>query len=380
MNKKPAPVRALTCLSGLVLIGLSSCTSRQGQLLTCSLDAPSLAQNQMRISHRQQLAVYLPPSYHQGQRRYPVLYFLPNFNVCLWRYTGGDFQGFRLRPAMDKLIRQGVVREMIVVIPNAVDWLGSGWYRNSPLTGNWEDYVVRDVVDYVDRNFRTIPTAAARGLAGHGVGGTGALELALKHPDRFGCLYAMSPALFGPQGLKDSGLFDDHKLQAWQSQLRHWKDLDEDARRKQFRDYVQTRLNSPSRERSFEGLAVSYALTVAPDLNLPYPHIALPGPGPHNQAETALIRRYENGLGDWSAKIAAYFAKGHSLRAITIECGREGEYPWIQHGAAYLSALLQQMGVSNQCLTHEGGHDTTLGRRLLSAMLPAMSAALRDSP
>jgi S-formylglutathione hydrolase len=371
-------IRTCTCLMSLIL--LAACSTREGVLITRTVEAPSLAHNPMGISDRQQLAIYLPPSYQAGTHRYPVLYLLPNFNACLWRYTGGDFQGFQLRKALDELVRSGTVREMLVVIPNATHWLGGSWYRNSPLTGNWEDYVVREVVDYVDSHFRTIPSAGARGLAGHGMGGTGALEIALKHSDRFGCVYAMSPGLFAANGLQDCGLLNDRLLQNWQAHLEQWKVLDDKTRRRAFRDYVQTHLNSPSRERSFEALCISYAAAMSPDLRLPYPHIALPSPGAQNNVLPDLVAHYENGFGGWREKAAQYLAKGRPLRAITIECGRDDEYPWIRQGADYVSKLMQGMGVANEFVLHEGGHESRLGWRMETAMLPTVSRALRDSP
>jgi S-formylglutathione hydrolase FrmB len=34
--------------------------------------------------------------------------------------------------------------------------LGSSWYVNSPVTGNWENFVVQELVPYSDANFRTL--------------------------------------------------------------------------------------------------------------------------------------------------------------------------------------------------------------------------------
>jgi S-formylglutathione hydrolase FrmB len=198
-------------VSLLGLMVLTSCSSREGTLIVRTIEAPSLAQNRMGIADRQQLAIYLPPSYREGERRYPVLYWLPNFTACLWRYTGGSYQGFHLRQTLDELIAKGAAREMIVVIPNAVHMLGGSCFRNSPLTGNWEDYIVKDVVAYMDSQFRTIRSAGARGLTGHGMGGSGALEIGLKHPDLFSGVYAMSPALFDTNGLRDAGMLSDRQ-------------------------------------------------------------------------------------------------------------------------------------------------------------------------
>jgi pimeloyl-ACP methyl ester carboxylesterase len=368
--------RALRVVWLALLPGLCSCAPHGGALVCSVFEAPSLSGNRFGIAVRQQLVVYVPPSYRNSTRRFPVVYFLPNFDNIVQRYTGGSYQGFRLKDAMDRQIRSGAAREVIVVVPNAHHFLGGSWYRNSPLTGGWEDYVVKDVVEYVDRNFRTIPAAAARGLAGHGMGGIGALELALKHPDQFSAVYALSPALFDQDGLKDSGLMDERQMARWEAKTALWSSQDETARRKGFRDYVQARLNSTSRGTFLEGLSVSYAAAVAPDLALPYPHIAFPVAGKPAESQAALLGRFDRGFGGWSGKLSEYRARGHSLKAVTLEYGGDDDLPWIRRGVAYVAGMMRSQGVPVSVAAHSGGHESGLGQRLERGMLPAMASVL----
>jgi hypothetical protein len=372
----PIIPRALPLLWLSLLLPLCSCAPRGGALVSNEFDAQSLSGNRLGILPRQQLVVYLPPSYRSGTNRFPVLYFLPNFDNIVQRYTGGSYQGFRLKDAMDRLIRSGATGEVIVVVPNAHHFLGGSWYRNSPLTGNWEDYIVNDVVEYVDSHFRTIPSAGARGIAGHGMGGFGALELALKHPDRFSRVYAMSPALFDREGLKDLGLLDEKQTRLWRSYQEKCQGLDEPSRRRSFRDFMQHRLNNPSRDVFVEGLLVSYAAAMTPDLALPYPHIAFPVPGRPAESQAALLARYENGFGGWTDKLARYRARGQSLKAVTLEYGGDSETPWIRRGVAYLAGLMRAEGMPVSVAAHSGGHESALGQRLETGMLPAMANAL----
>jgi S-formylglutathione hydrolase FrmB len=362
-------------VAGLLL--LISCSPRGSRIVSANIRAPSLDHNELGIANHQHLVVYLPPSYDRSPRRFPVLYFLPNFNCCLWRYTGGSFQGFHLRQAMDRELAKGAAREMIIVIPNAVHFLGGSFYRNSPLTGNWEDFITRDVVNYIDKNFRTIPAPTGRGIAGHGVGGTGALEIALKHPETFGCVYAMSPALFDSNGLRDSGMLSEDQLRKWQGNLERWQPMDTTSRRRSFRDFIQTHLNSPARSRFLEGLFVSYGAAMAADIHLPFPHIAFPAPG--KRPDPTLVAQFENGFGAWPEKIACYLAGQRRLRRITIEYGKDDEYPWIRRGASYVSGLLDSQGVTNTLELSAGGHESDLGRRLETGLLPAISRQLRPN-
>jgi len=81
---------------------------------------------------------------------------------------------------MDDLISKGAAKEMIVVVPNGSNrYLGS-FYTNSSVSGNWEDYIYRDVVSFIDDTYRTITKPASRGIAGHSMGGYGALMLAMR--------------------------------------------------------------------------------------------------------------------------------------------------------------------------------------------------------
>jgi S-formylglutathione hydrolase FrmB len=363
-------------LAALVLmLGLTSCSPR-GEIVTRTVQAPSLSRNVLGISDRQPVTVYLPPGYRDEHRRFPVLYLLPNFKTEVWRYTGGAYQGFHLNEALDRQARSAKAQQMIVVVPNALHFLGGSWYMNSPLTGNWEDYITSDLVSYIDSHFRTIPSADARGVTGHGMGAVGALNLAFKHPEVFGSVYAMSPPVFDPNGLRDFGVLSERQISAWQVQVQKWAPLDDHSRRTAFRDYMQTRLNNFSHESLFEGLFVSYAAAVAPDLSLPYPHIAFPDAKVSEGDSSSLLAKFQSGLGDWPEKLERYCCKGPRLHSITIEYGKDDEYQWIRRGAEYLSGLMRSRGVANTLEVHEGGHDSTLGRRLETGMLPAMAEAL----
>ena len=372
-----SPVRLTTVLLVMVAAAVivSACSRGKGRLICRTIDSPSLATNIMGISSRQEVVVFLPPTYDRNTGRYPVLYLLPNFKHNLWRYTGGSFQGFRLKDALNEQMRNSG-KQMIVVLPNANHWLGGSWYRNSTLTGNWEDFVVRDLVDYVDSHFRTIPQASSRALAGHGMGGSGALELALAHPGVFGSVFAMSPALFDPNGLRDSGVLSQEMLRHWQSNLQRWnhRALPE-AGKREFRDFLQTRLNSPDRSLFMEGLFVSYAAAVSADLSLPYPHILFPATA--TESDRAVVRRFESGFGGWPEKVANYRAKGQPLAAITIEYGGPGEYDWIRNGSEYLSKQMRSMGIPNTLVVHQGGHESALRQRLESGMLPSVARTLK---
>ena len=133
--------------------------------------------------------VFLPPSYATAKsKRYPVVYALHGYSIGAQQWSGE----IHVPQTIEGAFAQGA-NEFIVVLPDSKTVHNGSMYSNSITTGNFEDYVSRDVVAYIDAHYRTIPTRAARGLVGHSMGGYGATRIGMKHADVFGSLYIMSP-------------------------------------------------------------------------------------------------------------------------------------------------------------------------------------------
>ena len=183
---------ALLCVVG------SGVLPGQGTLVVDSVSSPGLRGNVVGDSPTRRVLVYLPPSYRrESTRRYPVLYLLHGATSTPEEWLEGVYQGMNLRVTLDSLTAAGTIPEFIVVMPDANNALGADWYTNSPVTGNWQDFVVRDLVGYVDRQYRTDANRRRRALVGHSMGGFGALGIGFDHPNVFGLIYAVSPCCIG---------------------------------------------------------------------------------------------------------------------------------------------------------------------------------------
>jgi putative tributyrin esterase len=130
------------------------------------------------LSGQRAVTVLLPTGYAQSGRRYPVLYLLHG--------GGQDHTAFASRGWFGTQAS----RAMIIVTPNA----GESWYVNSVVDpkARYEDFVVRDLVSYIDANYRTIATRQGRAVAGVSMGAWGAMLLGLKHHQLFGAVGALS--------------------------------------------------------------------------------------------------------------------------------------------------------------------------------------------
>ena len=134
------------------------------------------------------LPVVLPPDYDpNGSRRYPVLYGLAGFTGRGASMLNVDPWQPNLPERLDRLYDAGMPHA-IIVLPDCFTKLGGSQYVNSSAVGRYEDYLLQEIVPFVDANYRTIPSRDARAVFGKSSGGYGAIRLGMTRPDIFGAL------------------------------------------------------------------------------------------------------------------------------------------------------------------------------------------------
>lgn len=164
-------------------------TAKKGSWEKIKVHGKSLEGNLEGDSADRDVFVYLPPSYATSRnRRYPVVYFLHGYAAHAETY----WKSLDVPAAADADIGNGSAHEMIIVLPDAFTIYDGSMFSNSPTTGDWEAYIAKDLIAYIDGHYRTIANRSARGLAGHSMGGYGTVRIGMKHPEAFSVLYAMS--------------------------------------------------------------------------------------------------------------------------------------------------------------------------------------------
>lgn len=173
----------------LLIVGCFSILLGQGAKGTVVIDTiySKHLENSFGENPNREVAVYLPPGYHsQADKTYPVIYFLHGFT--------GDHQVLVDKAEiLDYAIARGRIRPFIMVCSNQKTTYEGSFYSNSGVFGNWEDFTVKDVVAHVDKKYRSIPSPQSRGITGHSMGGYGALKIAMRYPEVFSTVYAISP-------------------------------------------------------------------------------------------------------------------------------------------------------------------------------------------
>lgn len=140
-----------------------------------------------------EVTVYLPPSYAaEPDRWYPVIYMLHGFTDNDSQWFGWEEHWINLHQVIDSALSEGRTREMIVVMPNAYNRFKGSMYSSSVTIGDWETFIAKELVAYIDAHYRTIPDVNSRGLAGHSMGGYGTIRLGMKYPDVWSAIYLLS--------------------------------------------------------------------------------------------------------------------------------------------------------------------------------------------
>lgn len=315
--------------------------------------APSLRANLVGDPDRRLATVYLPPGYSKNsRRRYPVVYLLHGFAADHRAFMGGAYQNLNIRLSMDSLIAAGAIREMIVVTPNAGNAYNGSFYMNSPVTGNWEDFVVRDLVTYMDRRYRTVRGAKGRGLAGHSMGGFGAIRIGMRHPDTFSAIYGLSPCCLAWWG--DS--LDNAASARWRA-ANDLKDRQQLAK-----------------AGFFSNLLFAMAAVYSPNISAAPFFVDLPYrvSGDAVVLDSAVASRWRMG-----PLIMAGFHMANLRRvSLAFDAGRADGFRDIPINAARLDSLLSRENVPHTFELYEGTHGSRIRSRIETNVMPFFSAKL----
>ena len=289
--------------------------------------------------------VFLPPSYaKEKHRRYPVVYALHGFSIGAEQWT----HEIHVPQTIEGAFAQGA-KEMIVVLPDSKTAYGGSMYSRSQTTGDFEEFIARDLVAYIDAHYRTIPDRRSRGLVGHSMGGYGASRIGMKYPDVFGSLYIMSPCCMSARPAPNP---DSAGEKAFEQAVAAMKSPADAA-------------NLPF----FSKAQLATAAAWSPDPKNPPLYFDLPVKNGVVQPDV---------LAKWAANaplafVDQYIDNLRKYRAIAMDVGDEDG---LRFDTMKLHAILDSYGIANSFEIYHGTHTSAVADRFQNHVLPFFSRNL----
>jgi enterochelin esterase-like enzyme len=161
-------------LIGLVIVlnASAACAQEKARI------AEGLSMNSKILSQEVKYSIILPEDYYTSRKNYPVVYLLHGLgdNESSWLEYG------QVSQAVDGVVKKGEIIPMIYVMPEG--------YRNyyvNDYAGKflYEDMFIKELVPFIDKQYRTVSDKNHRATMGYSMGGFGALVLPLRNPNVF---------------------------------------------------------------------------------------------------------------------------------------------------------------------------------------------------
>lgn len=366
---------------------MANISSSQGRVVTLTHESKVLRDNPLGDPHTRQVSVYLPGTYDQARyqnRKFTVLYDLAGFTSSGPAHLNWRNFDENLVQKLDRLIASKRMPGVIVVFPDCFTRLGGNQYINSSAVGRYADYLNKELVPFIDREFRTLADSRYRGCFGKSSGGFGAMRLGMSHPEIWGAVANHS----------GDAHFDFVYGSEWPAVLTHLQNYQrpekkpgamtvrpqaqpgqDDGRVKGFLDYVANchpngaqPLSSPD---IMSLMLLAMAATYDPDPNVPN-GFNLPYDLNTGQRIDARWRQWLKH--DPIHLVRANRSRLAKLRGIYMDCGWRDQFH-IHFGMRQLSMELQKYGIKHRYEEFSGTHSGIDHR--LDISLPFLARTLK---
>jgi enterochelin esterase-like enzyme len=358
-----------------------------GRVVTLEHTSKVLSGNPLGDPHVRRLDVWLPPQYDALKRRglgrrFPVVYDLVGFTGSGRSHTNWRAFEENVPERAARLVAESKMGPLIIVFPDCFTSLGGNQYINSSAIGAYADYLTRELVPFVDREFRTLADRAHRGCFGKSSGGYGALIHGMKYTRYWGavashsgdCYFDFVYAPDWPNTLDEIAKYRRPKLRAGKRAiLRASAPRDEgidDGRIARFLRHVWS--SEQLRDAEVHALMnLAMAATYDPDPRAPN------GFRVPFDLETGalLLRRWRRWLRHDPIHLVARYARNlRKLRGVFVDCGWRDQYR-MHYGSRLLSRQLTEHAVPHVYEEFDGTHSGIDYR--MERSLPFLSRALR---
>jgi enterochelin esterase family protein len=308
--------------------------------------------------------VYLPPSYHASDtKRFPVIWLLAGFASTGMSFLNFGFGRQTVPEMLDSLIRRGEMPETIVVMPDCMTRYGGSQYADSAATGPYESYLTGELIPHIDRQFRTLPSARHRAVAGKSSGGFGSLRLGMRHPELFSAVGCHSGDMDFELCYRPNFPVAAQILEKYDGSIEtfftRWESLDK----------------KPRGEFALLDM-MAMAACYSPDPSKPAPgNMQLPFEPRTCQLVPEVWERWKRFDPLTMLEESKYQDALGSLRQLFFDCGSQDEYN-LQFGHRRFSARATELGIAHRYEEFPDTHADTSYRYRVS--LPLLAEAIAD--
>ena len=358
-----------------------------GTVVILEHDSKVLRDNALGDPSHRRLAVWLPAEYDQAAtrgrgKRFPVLVDMVGFTGSGLSHVAWKNFSENVPERVARLVHEKKMLPAIVVFPDCFTALGGNQYVNSSAIGRYADYLTREIVPFVDREFRTLASRDHRGCFGKSSGGYGAIVHGMKYPETWGAVADHSgDAYFDfvywhdwPNTLNELAKYRPRKFHGGAFDvLKAERGADrglDDGRVRAFLDAVWGK-HKVSMAEGHTLMNLCMAATYDPDPKAPN-GFRLPF---NLETGEVIAARWKR----WQANDPVNMVRAHrkalaSLRGIYIDCGSRDQYH-IQYGSRILSKRLAQAGIRHTYEEFDDNHSDIDYR--MDVSLPFLAKALR---
>jgi enterochelin esterase-like enzyme len=354
-----------------------------GRVVTIEYESRVLADNPLGDPATRELDVWLPAEYDtQPGKRFPVLFDLAGFTSSGRAHTNWRNFEENLPERAARLVHEDKMAPCMIVFPDCFTAFGGNQYINSSAVGRYADYLTRELIPFIDREFRTLASREHRGCFGRSSGGYGAMIHAMKYPRCWGAIANHSgDAYFDVAYLRDwPNTLDE--LARFRRRRRNEGPIDvvregagcgdgiDDGRVRRFLRYMSENTR-PSGSEIHCLMNVAMAASYDPDPDAPNGFRL-----PVNLETGELIEsRWKQWLRhDPIHLVGRYAANLKTLRGIFIDCGWRDQYEF-HYASRVLSKRLTARGVRHRYEEFDGTHSGVDHR--LDVSLPFLTRCLR---
>lgn len=331
-------------------------TVPRGQVHRLTLASKVLETNLLGDPAERELHVYTPAGYDE-RASLPLLVLAAGFTGSGLGHTHWRAFTENAPERLDRLIGEARMGPAVVAFPDCYSRLGGNQYINSAAIGRYEDYLVDEVVPFVEERF-SCGGSGARGIFGKSSGGYGAVIHGMRRPDIWSAFACHS----GDMAFELCYLHDTGKV--LNELAKHDRSIEK------FMQHFEKSPKPGEEEKAVINL-VAMAASYDPDPSA-YLGIRLP----FDLYTGELIReRWDNWLA-WDPALLAdkYAANLRRLKGIYIDCGDRDQFS-LHYGSRRLHRELDRLDIPHTYEEFPDDH-TAVDYRMDNS-LPFLEGVLR---